>query len=103
MQVARNYFLTLDQTFLRKFTEILLALEIEARLTKEEIFELYVNRVFLGHRAYGFEAAAETYYGKPCQSSIWRNMPCWRAYPRHRRETTRSAIPKKAKSAEIGF
>ena len=65
MQVARNYFLTLDQTFLRKFTEILLAFEIEARLTKEEIFELYVNRVFLGHRAYGFEAAAETYYGKP--------------------------------------
>ena len=65
MQVARNYFLTLDQTFLRKFTEILLAFQIEARLSKEEIFELYVNRVFLGHRAYGFEAAAETYYGKP--------------------------------------
>jgi len=64
MQVARNYFLTLDQTFIRKFTEILLALQIEARLSKEEIFELYVNRVFLGHRAYGFEAAAETYYGK---------------------------------------
>jgi len=41
-----------------------LALQIEARLSKEEIFELYVNRVFLGHRAYGFEAAAETYYGK---------------------------------------
>lgn len=65
MQVARNYFLTLDQTFIRKFTEILLALQIEAKLNKEEIFELYVNRVFLGHRAYGFEAAAETYYGKP--------------------------------------
>ena len=65
MQVARNYFLTLDQTFLRKFTEILLALQIESQLNKEEIFELYVNRVFLGHRAYGFEAAAETYYGKP--------------------------------------
>ena len=65
MQVARNYFMTLDQTFLRMFTEILLALEIEARFNKEEIFELYVNRVFLGHRAYGFEAAAETYYGKP--------------------------------------
>ena len=64
MQVARNYFLTLDQTFLRKFTEILLAIQIETRLSKEEILELYVNRVFLGHRAYGFEAAAETYYGK---------------------------------------
>ncbi|MFN2287472.1 MAG: penicillin-binding protein 1A [Chromatocurvus sp.] len=64
MQVARNYFLTLDQTFIRKFNEILLAIEIERRLSKQEIFELYVNRVFLGHRAYGFEAAAQVYYGK---------------------------------------
>jgi penicillin-binding protein 1A len=63
MQVARNYFLSLERTFLRKFKEILLALEIERRLNKEEIFELYFNRVFLGHRAYGFEAAAQTYYG----------------------------------------
>ncbi|MBA6413943.1 penicillin-binding protein 1A [Parahaliea sp. F7430] len=64
MQVARNYFLTLEQTFLRKFNEILLALEIERSLNKQEIFELYFNRVFLGHRAYGFEAAAQVYYGK---------------------------------------
>jgi len=64
MQVARNYFLSLERTFLRKFNEILLAIEIERRLNKQEIFELYVNRVFLGHRAYGFEAAAQTYYGK---------------------------------------
>ena len=65
MQVARNYALTLEQTFLRKFNEILLALEVERVLSKEEIFELYVNRIFLGHRSYGFEAAAQTYYGKP--------------------------------------
>jgi penicillin-binding protein 1A len=64
MQVARNYFLSLERTFMRKFNEILLAIEIERRLTKEEIFELYVNRVFLGHRAYGFEAASQVYYGK---------------------------------------
>ncbi|MFK7829636.1 MAG: penicillin-binding protein 1A [Congregibacter sp.] len=64
MQVARNYFLSLERTFMRKFNEILLAIEIERRLSKEEIFELYVNRVFLGHRAYGFEAAAQVYYGK---------------------------------------
>ncbi|KGE04004.1 penicillin-binding protein 1A [Pseudohaliea rubra] len=64
MQVARNYFLSLERTFLRKFKEILLAIEIERRLSKEEIFELYFNRVFLGHRAYGFEAAAQVYYGK---------------------------------------
>lgn len=67
MQVARNYFLSLERTFLRKFNEILLSIEIERVLSKEEIFELYVNRVFLGHRAYGFEAAAQTYYGK----SLW--------------------------------
>lgn len=64
MQVARNYFLSLERTFLRKFNEILLAIEIERTLNKEEIFELYFNRVFLGHRAYGFEAAAQVYYGK---------------------------------------
>lgn len=64
MQVARNYFLSLERTFIRKFNEILLALEIERALSKEEIFELYVNRIFLGHRAYGFEAAAQVYYGK---------------------------------------
>ena len=64
MQVARNYFLSLEKTFLRKFNEILLAIEIERRLSKREIFGLYFNRVFLGHRAYGFEAAAEVYYGK---------------------------------------
>ncbi|MCX2979779.1 penicillin-binding protein 1A [Halieaceae bacterium IMCC14734] len=63
MQVARNYFLTLERTFTRKFKEILLSLEIERSLSKEEIFELYFNRIFLGHRSYGFEAAAQVYYG----------------------------------------
>jgi len=64
MQVARNYFLSLERTFMRKFNEILLAIEIERTLSKQEIFELYFNRVFLGHRAYGFEAASQVYYGK---------------------------------------
>ena len=65
MQVARNYLLTLDQTFTRKIREILLALQMEKVLSKEEIFELYVNKIFLGNRAYGIAAAAETYYDKP--------------------------------------
>lgn len=64
MQVARNFFLSSDRTFMRKFNEILLAIEIERNLSKQEIFELYFNRIFLGHRAYGFEAAAQVYYGK---------------------------------------
>ena len=65
MQVARNYLLTLDRTFTRKIREILLALQMEQVLSKEEILTLYVNKIFLGHRSYGIGAAAETYYGKP--------------------------------------
>lgn len=64
MQVARNFFLTRQQTFSRKFNEILLALQIERELTKAEILELYVNKIYLGNRAYGVEAAARVYYGK---------------------------------------
>ncbi len=64
MQVARNFFLTREQVFSRKFNEILLALQIEGELTKDEILELYINKIYLGNRAYGIEAAARVYYGK---------------------------------------
>ena len=63
MQVAKNFFLTRERTFERKFIEILLALRIEQELSKEEILELYVNKIYLGHRAYGIQAAARVYYG----------------------------------------
>ena len=64
MQVVRGYLLTRDQTILRKLKEIFLALELESNLSKEEIFELYVNRNFFGNRSYGIEAAANTYFNK---------------------------------------
>lgn len=64
MQVAKNYFLSQERTFSRKFTEILLAKRIEDSLSKEEIMTLYINKIFLGHRAYGIGAAAQVYYGK---------------------------------------
>ena len=64
MQLAKNFFLTRERTFTRKFREILLALRIEQELSKEEIFELYVNKIYLGHRSYGIQAAANTYYGE---------------------------------------
>ena len=64
MQVAKNYFLSSERSFSRKTNEILLALEIERELTKDEILELYVNKIYLGNRAYGIEAAAQVYYGK---------------------------------------
>jgi penicillin-binding protein 1A len=67
MQVARNFFLSPEKTFVRKLTEILLALRIEGELSKNEILELYLNKIYLGHRAYGVGAAAQIYYGKNVQ------------------------------------
>lgn len=64
MQVARNFFLTREKTYLRKLNEILLALKIDRELTKEEILELYLNEIYFGNRAYGVAAAAQVYYGK---------------------------------------
>ena len=64
MQVAKNYFLSREKTFSRKFNEILLALQLEKSLSKEQILELYLNKIYLGHRSYGIAAAARTYYGK---------------------------------------
>lgn len=63
MQVARNYFLTRKKTFVRKLSEILLALKIEKEFSKDEILEMYLNKIYFGKRAYGVAAAAETYYG----------------------------------------
>ena len=65
MQVAKNYFLSRDRTFIRKFNEILLALQIERELDKHRILELYLNKIYLGNRAYGIAAAAQVYYNKP--------------------------------------
>ncbi len=64
MQVARNFFLSSEKTYLRKVNEIFLAFKIENELTKEEILELYLNKIYLGHRSYGIAAAAQVYYGK---------------------------------------
>ena len=64
MQVVRGYLLSREQTIERKLKEIFLALELEGKLDKEEIFELYANRIFLGNRSYGIEAASNTYFNK---------------------------------------
>jgi penicillin-binding protein 1A len=64
MQVARNFFLSSEKTLTRKLYEAMLAFKIEHSLNKEQILELYVNQIYLGQRAYGFGAAAQTYFGK---------------------------------------
>ena len=81
MQVARNYVLTKEQTFERKLKEIFMAFKLDLSFSKEEIFELYVNQIFLGNRAYGIAAASEIYYGKDlsnlsiAQSAMIASLP----------------------------
>jgi penicillin-binding protein 1A len=67
MQLARNLFLSPDRSFHRKVQEALLAIQIERRFTKPQIFTLYANQIFLGHGVYGFEAASEFYFSKPAR------------------------------------
>ena len=67
MQLARNLFLSPDRSFHRKIQETLLAIQIERRFTKPQIFTLYANQIFLGHGVYGFEAASEFYFSKPAK------------------------------------
>jgi len=74
MQVAKNFFLTSERSFSRKINEILLALQIERELSKNEILELYVNKIYLGNRAYGIEAAAQVYYGKSIRDTSLAQM-----------------------------
>ncbi|MGA8761457.1 MAG: PBP1A family penicillin-binding protein [Candidatus Sulfotelmatobacter sp.] len=67
MQLARNLFLSPDRSFHRKVQEAMLAVQIERRFTKPQIFTLYANQIFLGHGVYGFEAASEYYFSKPAK------------------------------------
>jgi penicillin-binding protein 1A len=67
MQLARNLFLSPDRSFHRKIQEALLAIQIERRFTKQQIFTLYANQIYLGHGVYGFEAASEFYFSKPAK------------------------------------
>jgi penicillin-binding protein 1A len=81
MQVARNFFLTRERTYERKIREIFLALQIERQLSKDEILELYLNKIYLGQRAYGVAAAAQVYFDRPLseleldQAAILAGLP----------------------------
>jgi len=81
MQVARNFFLSREKTYLRKLNEILLSFKIEQELSKQEILSLYLNKIYLGNRSYGFAAAAQVYYGlninelTPAQAAMVAGLP----------------------------
>src|SRR4030088_1819581 len=67
MQLARNLFLSPDRSWHRKIQESMLAIQIERRFTKQQIFTLYANQIYLGHGVYGFEAASQFYFSKPAK------------------------------------
>ncbi len=81
MQVARNFYLSSEKTYSRKFYELLLTFKIEASLSKDQILELYLNQIYLGNRAYGFAAASRTYLGKqladitPADAALLAGIP----------------------------
>lgn len=97
MQVARNFFLDARQEFARKFNEILLALKIERQLDKESILSLYVNKIYLGNRAYGVGAAAQVYYGLPLDQLSIAQMAMIAGLPKAPSRYNPIANPERAK------
>jgi penicillin-binding protein 1A len=101
MQVARNFFLTREKTVTRKLREVLLAWKIEANLTKDEIFQLYLNQIFLGQRAYGFAAAAQIYYGKPLKDVSAAEAAMLAGLPKAPSAFNPVTNPKRAKTRQL--
>ncbi|MGA7979660.1 MAG: penicillin-binding protein 1A [Chromatiaceae bacterium] len=96
MQVARNFFLSREKTFQRKFAELLLAMHIERTFTKQEILELYLNKIFFGHRAYGISAAAALYYNKPLNELTLPEMAMLAGIPKAPSANNPVSNPKRA-------
>lgn len=96
MQVARNFFLSRKKTYLRKFNEILLAIKIDKELPKEKILELYLNKIYLGNRAYGVATAARVYYGKKLQNLSLAQMAMIAGLPQAPSSQNPLANPKAA-------
>lgn len=101
MQVARNFFLTKEKTFTRKFNEALLAFKIEHSLNKDEILQLYINQIYLGQRAYGFAAAAQVYFGKQLDQLSIAEMAVLAGLPKAPSAYNPIVNPKRAKLRQL--
>ena len=100
MQVARNVYLSSEQTFKRKFYELLLTTRLEDQLTKDQIFEIYLNQIYLGNRAYGFAAACQTYFGKPLEQITVAEAAMLAGLPKAPSANNPLANPKRARSRQ---
>jgi penicillin-binding protein 1A len=98
MQLARNMFLTPEKRLRRKLREIFLSLRLENEFSKQEILTLYLNKIFLGQRAYGVAAAAEVYYGKPLNALSLAEMATIAGLPKAPSEINPIASPERARA-----
>lgn len=98
MQLARNFFLTREKAYIRKVKEIFIALHIENILTKDEILELYLNKIELGNRAFGIGAAAQVYYGKELKDLTLAQMAMIAGLPKAPSALNPIRNPTRAKS-----
>lgn len=101
MQVARNVYLTSEKTYTRKIYEILLTFKLEHLLTKDQIFEIYMNQIFLGNRAYGFAAASEAYFGKSLQTISIAEAAMLAGLPKAPSAYNPIRNPKRARSRQL--
>ncbi|RJS94305.1 penicillin-binding protein 1A [Salinisphaera sp. Q1T1-3] len=97
MQLARNLYLTRDKTYTRKIKEMILALRLESKLSKQQIMELYLNKIYLGERAYGVGAAAKVYYNKPIDRLSLAQMAMIAGLPKAPSAFNPIANPERAK------
>ena len=100
MQVARNFFLSSERSYIRKVYEIALAFKIESTLSKDRIFEVYANQIFLGQRAYGFAAASQVYFGKKLKDLTLAEMAMLAGLPVAPSAYNPFVNPKRAKSRQ---
>lgn len=98
MQVARNFFLSREKSYLRKVHEIFLSFKIESELSKDEILELYLNKIYLGQRAYGVAAAAQVYYGSELNELDLAQVALIAGLPKAPSTTNPVTNPEKARS-----
>jgi penicillin-binding protein 1A len=101
MQVARNFFLSSEKTFQRKFNEALLAFKIEHSLTKDQILEIYINQIYLGQRAYGFASAAQVYFGKNLRDLNLAEMAMLAGLPKAPSRFNPVVNPQRAKERQL--
>ncbi len=101
MQVARNFFLSSEKTLSRKVYEALLSFKIEHNLSKDEILQIYINQIFLGQRAYGFSAAAQSYFGKPLKEITVAEAAMLAGLPKAPSSFNPVANPKRARLRQL--